>query len=116
MTTLPSEFDVKVVGVSFVPAYPSNFHEIEADLEDGDRPLIELRRNPSNKVDSNAIEVRRTANDEMLGHLPKDVARRLAPEIDKGSAWLAAIVSVDINPDYSDRPGLTITIQKDTRS
>lgn len=108
---------VKVVGVNFVDGYPDNLLGLADAMEmtgiaTGGDLAIELRRNPANQFDSNAIEVRLSDSDEMLGHLPKDLAKRLAPSMDADDSWEAALVTVDIHPDHRDRPGLTIEIRR----
>lgn len=109
---------VKVVGVNFVDDYPDNLLGLADDIDtyepsgSGYLCRIELRRNPHNQYDSNAIEVRLSSTDEMLGHLPKELAKRIAPDMDEGVSWEAGIVSVDIHPDHRDRPGLTIEIRR----
>lgn len=105
----------KVVGVNFVDGYPQNLLDLDAEAGADvklDWPPIELRRNPLNEYDPNAIEVRRSDTDDMLGHLPKDLAKRLAPDVDAGTSWEAEISSVDIHPDHWDHPGLSITIRR----
>jgi len=84
-------------------------------LATGDYPATEplavvLVRNPDNEYDANAIEVHIPALGEMgfIGHLTRPIAARLAPEIDSGTQWAAAVVSVLIDPDHMDRPGISI--------
>jgi len=48
----------------------------------GDR--IEFVRNPDNEYDSNAIEIWFKNGQHMLGHVPAQLARSLAPEMDAG--------------------------------
>lgn len=72
--------------------------------------VVVLVRNPDNNFDANAIEVHIPALGEMgfIGHLTRPIAARLAPEIDSGTQWAAAVVSVLIDPDHMDRPGISI--------
>ncbi len=118
MPPLPPEFDIKVVGLTFVIGYPDNLVILADDIENGLQHdpacAIHLRRNPHNRFDSNAVEVRLTDTDAMLGHIPKDVAKRLAAEVDSGTIWEAEIVSVDIHPEHEDNPGLTIHLHRRT--
>lgn len=53
---------------------------------------VELVRAPDNAYDPNAIAVH--WNGEMIGHLNKVIAFRLAPELDAGVTWLARVQSV----------------------
>lgn len=105
----------KIVGVAFVDGYPQNLLDLDANAgaeEKLDWPPIEMRRNPYNEYDANAIEIRRSDTDDLLGHLPKELAKRIAPDMDGGVSWEAAITAVDIHPDHWDRPGLSITIRR----
>lgn len=102
---------VKVAGVSFVEDYPTNLHRLaivhthrKADI------LVSLVRNPDNPYDSNAVEVRHTGY--MLGHLPKDVAAKVAPRLDAGVEIRATIFGVRISPDNPNNPGLDILLEE----
>lgn len=93
---------VSVVGVSFVPEYPKNILSlVNADM-------VHLVRNPDNQYDQNAIEVR--SGDQLLGHIPKDIAARLAPRMDAGTSYVAAVHHVRISPENPNNPGLDIVI------
>lgn len=93
-----------VVGLSFIPGYPENIHR----LNDGDYVL--LIRNPHNKYDSNAIEVHTL--DGMLGHIPKEVAAKLAPRIDDGAQFKANVYQVRVSPENPNNPGLDILLRE----
>jgi single-stranded-DNA-specific exonuclease len=80
-----NSFYTKVVGVSF-----EGRQEIVAGLSAGD-PL-ELIRDPSNPHDSNAIAVH--YGKLQLGYLRREIARRLAPNIDAGDRYTANVGSV----------------------
>lgn len=101
---------VKVVGMSFISDYPQNIRSLltlHANRK-GDI-IVQLVRNPGNKYDKNAIEVR--LDNRMLGHLPKDVAARLAPGIDDGSVKILATVhQVRVHPDNPQNPGLDVLL------
>jgi hypothetical protein len=53
---------------------------------------VELRREPSNPYDSNAIAVLLASNGEMLGYIPRNDASAMAHQMDSGSIRYAAIV------------------------
>ena len=112
------QFSAKVVGVTFVPAYPDNLLDLElADSRarlDGEHLAVVLIRNPDNEYDSNAIEVHVPALGEhgMIGHLTRPIAARMAPEMDKGILWSAEVESVLIDPDHLDRPGISIHCER----
>jgi hypothetical protein len=94
-----------VVGLSFMPGYPQTILCL-LDIEKG--APIQLVRNPDNVYDSNAIEVR--LGGTMLGHLAKEVAARLAPEMDNGAEWWATLYQVRVSPENPNNPGLDILV------
>jgi helicase len=65
---------------------------------------LDLRRDYDNPVDSNAIAVYHRAG--QLGFLPKDLAQRLAPELDSGEAITAMAVGVT----QADVPEITVEL------
>lgn len=103
---------VPVVGLTFVEGYPRNIlsvGDLHRDPSRGGDIIVQLVRNPGNKYDSNAIEVR--LDNRMLGHLPKEVAARIAPKIDSGEVkYLATIYQVRISPDNPNQPGLDVLL------
>lgn len=99
---------IKVVGLSFVPEYPNNVLSLLASS--ARNPKVELLRNPDNVYDKNAIEIR--YHGQMLGHVPKDIASRLAPELDAGKQYDAVVWQVRISQDNPNNPGLDIVIQE----
>jgi len=110
-----SPFITKVVGVSFVPGYPDNMHNLAAvqgRAESSGEPLaVVLVRKPDNEYDANAIEVHIPALGEkwgFIGHLTRPIAARIAPEMDSDVMWYADVVSVLIDPEHMDRPGISI--------
>lgn len=113
-------FTAKVVGVSFVPGYPDNITSLAEGVEEadalGERMTVVLIRNPKNEYDANAIEVHVPALGEhgMIGHVERPLAARMAPEIDQGARFLAQVVSVLINPEFPDRPGISISMKKES--
>lgn len=109
------DFYTKVVGVSFVNAYPDNLYALDQaqhEAQQSGEPLsVILVRNPENQYDSNAIEVHIPALGErwaMIGHLTRPIAARLAPEMDAGTRWAAAVESVLIAEGHLDNPGISI--------
>lgn len=103
-TTLPDGLKVvPVVGVTFVPAYPDNILGLKTGTQ------VSLVRNAKNPYDGNAVEVR--LDGEMLGHLPKDIAAKVAPILDSGATYAAAsIYTVRISPENPRNPGLSILL------
>jgi single-stranded-DNA-specific exonuclease len=80
-----NEFFTKVVGVSF-----EGRQDVAAGLREGQS--LELVRQPENPVDPNAVAVRYGALP--IGFLKKDIAKRLAPNIDAGDRYTATVGSV----------------------
>lgn len=111
-----SPFLVKVRGVSFRPAYPDNLYGLDTAWQqsvlDNDEPLAAiLVREPDNQHDPNAVAVHVPAlGDEWghIGYIMREVAVRLAPELDEGVEWAAEVVEVKIHPDHLSNPGIAI--------
>lgn len=119
---LPGHFTSAVVGVSFAPGYPDNLHALDhamksrvlLDLGDPEPLPAILVRNPENPYDTNAIAVHcpSLGDNAMIGHLPRALAVRLAPEMDAGHLYAGAIHYVKVHDDHPDRPGIEITIAR----
>lgn len=114
---LPSApFTFKVVGVTFVAGYPKNILGLAElcnglDMEEG--PAVVLRRDPDNPHDSNAIQVHVPQEGiGMIGHVPKEIAARLAGELDIGIHWRSHLYNVLIQNGHEDRPGITVKLQR----
>jgi len=120
---MPTKFSTKAVGLTFVKdddghdLYPDNLHrvdELNTDRNQVEMMTAVLIRNPDNPHDANAIEVHVPAlgDNGMIGHLNKNVAKRLAPELDSGEKnWRAGVQSVNIMPGQEHQPGITIRIE-----
>jgi single-stranded-DNA-specific exonuclease len=80
-----AEFFTKVVGVTF-----EGRQDVVAGMQPGD--ALELRRDPENVYDANAIGVWRGAL--QLGFLKREIARRLAEHFDAGERYHAEVASV----------------------
>lgn len=109
-------FTTRVVGVSFIDDYPENLHDLariqrRRERRANDEPLAAiLIRNPDNVHDANAVEVHQPSVG-MIGHLPKDIAARLAPCLDDGETWQAFLGMVRISPENEDQPGVYIFVE-----
>ena len=66
---------------------------------------LELYREYDNPVDPNAVAVRHKAG--QVGFLPRDIAQRLAPEIDSGST----IVATAVKTVRKDKPSITVELR-----
>ncbi len=116
----------RVVGVTFVPDYPNNMVRLHEMVQNaagqvgwdnigGDAGVdAVLVRNPDNEYDENAIEVHVPAlgrTSSMIGHVPADLAAKLAPSLDRGDEWAARLDSVLFMDGHSDRPGALLTVE-----
>jgi hypothetical protein len=98
-------FTTKLAGVSFgdhqqniqLFGYPA-----ELGIEE-----YELVREPNNEHDPFAVRV--CFRNFCLGYLPKNIARKVAPQLDAGTNMVAEFVSVNRSP-YHDQVGLTVRI------
>jgi hypothetical protein len=77
------------------------------DAEPG-RPL-ELRRDPGNPHDANAIAVHGRGG-EQLGWVPRETAAELAPEVDAGRPWAAVVLREQRRSPRDPRHGLTMLL------
>lgn len=102
---------VPVVGVSFMEDYPTNLHRLAiVHTHRREDISVALVRNPDNPYDSNAIQVRYMGY--MVGHLPKEVAARIAPILDAGGEYEAIVFQVRISPENPNNPGLDILLER----
>lgn len=110
-------FTSPVVGVTFCEDYPDNLLDLariqrRREARENDEPLVAiLIRNPDNKHDANAIEVHQPSVG-MIGHLPRDVAERLAPCLDDGETWHATLRPVRISAEAPEQPGVDVHVEK----
>lgn len=119
MRGLAPEFSTKLVGVSYAPWYPRNVWELEHRLRFVEvrtagpaHPVpVELRREPDNPVDRNAIAVVEAQGD--LGHLNASLAARLAPELDAGARWSAHVINIAIHPQRQTVPGIEVRLTRE---
>jgi hypothetical protein len=86
-------------------------HHPEALVTDDAEPgrRLELRRDPANPHDANAIAVHGHGG-EQLGWVPREVAAELAPEIDEGRAWSAVALREQRRSPRDPRHGLTMLL------
>jgi hypothetical protein len=88
----------------------AGFHHAVGDAAAPGRPL-ELRRDPTNEHDSNAIEV--LAGGELIGFVPRELAEELAPEIDAARPWSAISLREARDSPRDPRTGLTMLLAPD---
>jgi hypothetical protein len=81
-----------------------------ADVGPG-RPL-ELRRDPDNEYDPNAIAVHAPNGGEQVGWVPREIAAELAPDIDSGRPWAAVVLREQRHSPRDPRHGLTMLLAR----
>lgn len=108
-----SRFTVKVVGLSFRPGYPDSLLALSEALDalpagtGGEASLI---RDLDNEVDPHAVAV--LVSGAIVGYIPATLARRVGPEIDAGSRFRVVSAEVLIHPEFPERPGLEIEVER----
>lgn len=100
----------KVVGVTMVNDDGKNRQDIIGDLNPEDE--LELRRETNNPFDSNAIAIF-TIDGQQLGYLKRDLARDLAPNMDKGVEIKAIVKEVTGGTNTAPTKGLNIQLEAD---
>jgi hypothetical protein len=70
-----------------------------------------LRRDPANEHDPHAIAVH-LADGEQLGWVPREIAARLAPELDAGTVWSARVLRESRPSPREPRAGLTMLLAR----
>ncbi len=90
----------------------ARFHD-EALQRDDVAPgrMLELRRDPGNEHDPNAIAVH-AAGGARVGWVPKEVAVTVAAEIDAGRPWTAAVLRERRRSPRDPRTGLTMLLAR----
>ena len=96
---------LRVVGVAGAGRHHAD--AIESEAVRLGSPL-ELRRQPDNEHDSNAIAVH--AGSAQVGWVPREVAAELAPELDDGRPWSALVLREQRRSPREPRHGLTMLL------
>jgi hypothetical protein len=73
---------------------------------------LELRRDPGNEHDPNAIEV--LAGGVVIGFVPRELASALALELDAGKPWSAVVLRERRASPRDPRTGVTMLLAPDT--
>jgi hypothetical protein len=79
-----------------------------AELAPGDR--LELRREPANEHDPNAIAV--DGGGQHLGFVPRELALEIAPALDAGEPWSAVALREQSASPRDPRTGLTMLLAR----
>jgi hypothetical protein len=87
-------------------------HHAEAvESEDvGPGRALELRRDPANEHDPNAIAVYPGGGGEQVGWVPREIAVDLAPDLDAGRPWAAVVLREQRHSPRDPRHGLTMLL------
>jgi len=119
--------EFKVVGLTFIDAYPTNVQSLELLVTEAqvdalgwssdavDRPVdVVLIRNPENEFDRNAIEVHipLLGRRSMIGHVPRLLAEKLSPSLDRGDVWESRVLSVLVSDENPDLPGVEVLLER----
>jgi hypothetical protein len=101
---------LRVAGV----AGAARHHEraLNADAAAPGQPL-ELRRDPANEHDPNAIMV--LAGGDLVGFVPRELAAELAGELDAGRPWSAVVLREQRASPRDPRTGLTMLLAADAQ-
>ena len=88
----------------------ARFHDdvLQSDEVSPGRALA-LSRDPANAHDPNAIAVQTPAGAQ-VGFVPRDLAARLAPELDAGATWSAVVLRERRASPRDPRSGLTMLL------
>jgi HIRAN domain len=71
---------------------------------------LELRRDPENEHDPNAIAVHGPSGGEQVGWVPRELAEEIAPELDAGGEWSAIVLREARMSPRDPRTGLTMLL------
>jgi hypothetical protein len=87
-------------------------HHADALATDAVKPgaRLELRRDPDNPHDPNAIQVHPSDGGAQVGWVPRELAAELAPELDAGGPWSAVVLREQRRSPRDPRHGLTMLI------
>jgi hypothetical protein len=104
---IPSPVDMRVVGVTFHKSYPKIAYWL-ADLPR--KAKARLVREPDNQYDPNAIGV--WVGKHQLGHIDRYMARKLAPEMDRGNTWRVRVDRIEVHPDSPENPAIWLHMER----
>jgi hypothetical protein len=98
---------LRVVGVA-----GAGTHHTEALNADTVAPgrALELRRDPDNAHDPNAIAVYPRDGGDQVGWVPRELAAELAPQLDAGRSWAAIALREQRRSPRDPRHGLTMLL------
>jgi hypothetical protein len=97
---------VRVAGVAGAGRHHADAIASSDAVAPGSR--LELRRDPDNEHDPNAIAV--LAAGEQVGWVPRELAAELAPELDEGRPWSALVLREQRRSPRDPRTGATMLL------
>src|SRR4029453_17985287 len=98
---------LRVAGVAGAGSYHAE--ALASDAVAPGAPL-ELRRDPDNPHDANAIQVHPAGGGEQIGWVPRELAEELAPDLDGGRPWAAVVLREQRRSPRDPRHGLTMLL------
>jgi hypothetical protein len=104
--------EVAARGLLVVGVAGAGRHHAEAITSDAVAPgrRLELRRDPDNPHDPNAIAVHAAEGGEQVGWVPRELAAELSPELDAGRPWSALVLREQRRSPRDPRHGLTMLL------
>jgi len=101
-------------GLRTVGVAGAGLHHWSALQSDGAAPgsPLELRRDPDNEHDPNAIAVHVSGGDQ-VGWVPREIAAELAPQVDAGKPWSAVVLREQRASPRDPRNGITMLLAPD---
>lgn len=100
-------FVFRLTGTTFAEGYPATISRLVDMLADGPVPA-RLHRVAGNEYDPNAVAVICVAAGGRIGWVPRNIAARIAPNIDEGHAYDAEILEHVEHPDHPHNPGINV--------
>jgi HIRAN domain len=98
---------LRVAGVAGASRHHGDALAAEEAAKPGD--ALDLRRDPDNEHDPNAIAVHARGG-EQLGWVPREIAAEIAPDIDAGKPWSALVLREQRPSPRDPRSGLTMLL------
>lgn len=98
-----------VCGVAGAAAHHGDVLQSEAA---GPGAALELRRDPGNAHDPNAIAVHLAGGGGQAGWVPREVAAEVAPSLDAGERWSAVVLRERRASPRDPRTGLTMLLAR----
>jgi HIRAN domain len=102
-----AERGLRVAGVAGAARHHGEALE-SADVAPG--AALELRRDPGNEHDPNAIAVHGLGGGGQVGWVPRELAEEIAPELDAGQPWTAVVLREQRASPRDPRTGLTMLL------